>query len=160
MSKNRLLTIAVIGLLVVNLGMLAYLLFGKSHQPAGVPPRQRGENVKYIIIERLHFDTAQVAAYEKLVRAHQRSVRELDKQIREAKNNLYASLAEGSNMHADSLQARLGEIQRQMEITHYNHFTDIKHLCKPGQLEYFNELTKDLAKFFAPGKKPPPPPRD
>ena len=160
MSKNKLLTIAVIGLMVVNLGILAYLFFGRSPQHAGGPPPPRGENVKYIIIQRLHFDDAQVAEYEKLVREHRRSVRELDKQIRNAKNNLYASLADGTSMNPDSLQARLGDFQRQMEITHYNHFMDIKNLCRPEQLGYFNDLTKDLAKFFAPGKKLPPPARD
>jgi hypothetical protein len=63
-------------------------------------------------------------------------------------------------MNKDSLENKLGELQRQIETVHYNHFTDIKKLCKPEQLENFNALTHDLAKFFAPERNLPPPPRD
>jgi periplasmic protein CpxP/Spy len=160
MSKIKLLTIAVIGLLIMNLGILAFLFFSRAATPEGHRLLPAPEEVKYIIIDRLHFDNDQVAQYEKLVQAHQRSVRELDRQIRMAKNNLYASLAEGAAANVDSLQNRLAEFQRQIEELHYNHFADIKKLCKPGQMKYFDDLTKDLAKFFAPGRKNPPPPRD
>jgi len=158
MTKIKLLTIAVIGLLFINIGILAFLFL---HKPVPPPDRpMRGEGPKNIIIERLHFDKEQVAQYEKLIEQHQQSLRELDGQIRMIKNQLYSTLANNSNTGKDSLQAKLGEIQKQIEAAHYNHFNEIKKLCKPEQLENFNALTQDLAKFFAPGKNLPPPPRD
>ena len=159
MSKMKLLSIAVIGLLLLNFGTLAFLFLNKPpHPPMG--PGPGGEGPKRIIIERLGFDKEQIAQYEKLIDGHRRTIRELDGEIRETKNNLYSTLSSGSQLNKDSLQTRLGEIQKQIETTHYNHFADIKKLCRPEQLKAFDELTKELARFFAPGRHPFPPPGD
>jgi periplasmic protein CpxP/Spy len=159
MTKVKLLSIAVVGLLLVNIGILTFLFFRKPI-PSFDSPRRGGEGPKNIIIERLHFDKEQVAQYEKLIEEHQQNIRELSGQVRMTKNQLYSTLATDAAMSKDSLENKLGELQRQIESVHYSHFTDIKKLCKPGQLESFNALTQDLAKFFAPGKNSPPPPRD
>ena len=164
MSKIKLLSIAVVGLLLVNAGILAFLFFRQPSQPPmdgpGRPGPGAGEGPKRIIIERLHFDAEQITQYEKLIAEHRKQISELDKEIRQTKNNLYSTLASTSPMSKDSLETRLGEIQKQIESTHYNHFADIKKLCKPEQTENFNELTKELARFFAPGRNLPPPPKD
>lgn len=152
MTKIKLLTIAVVGLLLVNIGILAFLFLRKPMHPPGERSIRGNVTPKNIIIERLHFDKEQVIQYEKLIELHQQELRDLDGQIRATKNQLYSTLANDSNAGKDSLQAKLGEIQKQIEATHYNHFTEIKKLCKPEQLESFNALTHDLAKFFAPGK--------
>jgi hypothetical protein len=159
MTKIKLLSIAVIGLLLINIGILAFLFLRKHVPPPDRPMRGR-EGPKNIIIERLHFDKEQVAQYEKLIEQHQQNLQQLDGQIRMTKNQLYSTLATDNIAGKDSLANKLGEIQRQIESVHYNHFTDIKKLCKPEQLENFNALTHDLAKFFAPGKNLPTPPRD
>ena len=160
MSKIKILTIAVIGLLIIDLGVIGFLLLNKPpmrEHSSQIPPEER---TKMLIIERLHFDKEQVAQYEQLIDKHRKTIRELDEQMRKAKNDLYSTLIDGSSSSKDSLETKLGQIQKQIEETHYNHFADIKKLCKPDQLKYFNDLTADLAKFFAPGKNHPPPPKD
>lgn len=166
MSKLKLLGIAVAGLIIMNLGLLGFLFFAKppkpetpqaQERPFGPPPREP----RAVIIERLHFDKEQAAQYEILVQQHRSTINETDREIRETKNNLYATLSSGNNTVADSLQNVLSQLHRKIEDTHYNHFAAIKKLCRPDQLPYFNELTKELAGFFAPGRNgpPPPPPR-
>ncbi len=169
MSKLKLLGIAVAGLIVMNLGLLGFLFFAKPPKPEAAQqqdaPRDRPfgpplREPKQVIIERLHFDQEQVAQYETLVQQHRSTINETDRQIRETKNSLYATLNSGNSVTADSLQNILTQLHRKIEDTHYNHFAAIKKLCRPDQLAYFNELTKELAGFFAPGKNgPPPPPR-
>lgn len=160
MTKIKLLSIAVVGLLLINIGILTFLFLSKPvHMPGDGPMGKKG-GPQSVIIERLHFDKEQVVQYEKLIDLHQQTIRELDGQIREIKNQLYATLADETDKNKDSLQNKLGEIQRQIESVHYHHFEEIQKLCKPGQLEYFKSLTGELAKFFAPGKKSLPPPRD
>jgi protein CpxP len=160
MSKIKLLTIAVVVLFVLNIGILAFLYMQKpSHAPPG-RPGSRGEGPKKIIAERLHFDKDQIAEYEKLISTHRAAVGTLEKDIRQTKNRLYATLIKDNQAGKDSLEKRLGEVQGQMEAVHYNHFVSIKALCKPEQQRYFNELTTELARFFAPGKNSPPPPKD
>ncbi|WPV69975.1 hypothetical protein [Chitinophaga sp. LS1] len=160
MSKIKLLSIAVVGLLVLNLGTLAFLFFTRPY-PMDEPERNfHRDGPKRIIIERLHFDNGQVAQYEMLIAAHRKRIGELDDQIRQAKNYLYSSLAEVSIWQRDSLMVRLGELQQQVESTHYEHLVEIKKLCRPEQLPYFKLLSRDFAKLFRPGKIIPPPPKD
>lgn len=159
MSKTSLLTVAAIGLLLVNLGMLCFLLFHKPFPPLHSRPDSPGEGPKKIIAQRLHFDQQQTAQYEKLVEQHLSAIRNLENNIRDAKNDLYTSLQSGPDTSKDSLINRIADLQKQVETVHYNHFIQIRHLCKPDQLPLFNSLTSDLAKFFAPhGDRMPPPP--
>ena len=168
MSKIKLLTIAAIGLLLVNIGIVAFLLMKKQPvPPRGRPPMgqhdgppMKKDGPKKIIAERLHFDKEQVAAYDKLIAEHQVAVKTLDDSIMLSKNNLYQSLQSETFAGKDSLVNRLGALQKQVELIHYEHFAAIKNLCKPDQLKNFNKLTNELSRFFAAGKKDGPPPRD
>lgn len=158
MNKIKLLSIAVTGLLLINIGILAFLFLRKPmHSPGDEP---MGKGPRSVIIEKLHFDKEQVAEYEKLITIHQQTIQELDGQIRETKKQLYTTLAAETGTNKDSLQNKLGEIQKKIESVHFSHFEAIKKLCKPGQMEYFKSLTGELAKYFVSGKKSPQPPRD
>ena len=159
MSKIKLLTISVIGLMIVNLGMVAFLLMQKHpFRPDGRPPMEQ-KGPKAIIIDRLHFDKEQTVQYEHLIEEHQTAIKSLNDSIKTVKNNLYQSLSNENDSVKDSLITTLGLLHKQIELTHYEHFAAIKKLCKPDQLEYYNSLTKELAQFFA-DKKTNNPPRN
>lgn len=154
MSRERLLAIAVIGLLLINVCTVGFFFFAKPpHLPGGPPPFGRMEP-KNQIVESLHFDQQQIVEYEKLIAQHRQTIRELNDRIHEAKSSLYQSLSNENGTVKDSLISKLGSLQKQIETTHYNHFKDIKALCKPEQLDDFNELTGRLAHFFGPKPDP------
>jgi periplasmic protein CpxP/Spy len=152
MSKLKLLSIAVIGLLVVNLFIVGFLLLNKPPLPERAAPFAK-EAPRKKIIELLHFDEEQVKQYEELIRQHRESIKSLRDNLRETKSNLYQSLKEGNGANKDSLINELGMLQEKIETVHYNHFMEIKKLCKPDQLGYFNTLTDELADFFNPEKE-------
>ena len=160
MSKIRILSFAVAGLLLVNVALIAFYFFGAPPPPAG-EPRGNPEGPKMIIIEKLHFDKSQQALYENLIREHQQGIRALDDRINAIKNELYATLREDSNpARKDSLLSQIALLQQQVELTHYNHFRAIRELCTPAQLGYYKDLTAELARFFSPpGREGPPPSR-
>ncbi len=156
MSKIKLLSIAVIGLLLTNAGIVGFLLLKKPPVPIeGMPPGKR-EGPRKIIIERLHFDKAQVAEYELLIKEHRKLVRELKDSISDTKNTLYQSLTTDNFNGKDSLTGLLSMLQKRIESVHYDHFAQIKKLCKPEQMEAFNKLTNDLAYYFTTERKAPP----
>ena len=153
MTKQRLLTIAVIGLLLVNMGMLAFWMTKKPEHPLqGRPPMQQ-QGPKQMIMERLHLDADQVATYENLIANHQQSIQALDDSIRMVKNGLYALLTADAAPAKDSLINRLGFFQKQIEETHYDHFAQLKKICRPDQLNDFNNLTTELSRFMGSPKK-------
>ncbi len=150
MNKTKLLSVAVITLLVLNFGILGFLFLSKKNEPNGRKmPRE-------IVIEKLHFDENQIVKYEKIIEEHQKVIRNLDDSIRNTKNELYQLLNEEkiNSVQKDSLYLQLANYQKQIETTHFNHFLEIKKLCKKEQLVHFNELTAELGKIFAPNRKP------
>lgn len=159
MSKIKLLTIAVIGLLIINVGIIGFLLCRKPpHPPGGRPPISQ-EGPKKIIIERLHFDKEQIVSYEKLIAEHQEMMKSMNDSIRRAKNDLYRTLSFENFTRKDSLINHLNDLQEKVEQINYEHFVALKNLCKTNQLGDYNDLTKELARFFAVNKKAPPPSR-
>lgn len=154
MEKTKLLTITVVGLLLLNLGTLGFLfLNGKDNRREHEGRREP----KQIIIKKLHFDANQQKEYDKLIEWHHGEITTFDDNIREAKNNLYLQLNQNeTNVKIkDSLIAVINSNQKQIEITHFNHFEDIKKLCHKDQMEYFNELTEELSQIFAPKQRRP-----
>lgn len=165
MSKMKWLTVAVIGLLITNLVVVSTVLF-KKETPATIPQQpmppgpERLGGPKYYIMEKLQFDEAQKAAYEKLVLNHRNSINAKEAAIEQLKNELYNTLTDDKlSPQKDSLEAALSAVQKQIEEIHYNHFIEIKQLCKPEQLPLYNELSKEFTRFFMPPKRSPHPPR-
>jgi periplasmic protein CpxP/Spy len=157
MNRTKLLTIAVIGLLLLNLGMIGVLFFTKPEFPM-MDQGPRGEGPKKIIIERLHFDEQQQKEYELLVNEHKSKTQELHTASRAMHDELYLLLKSEpvDESKASSIIQSIADNQKSVEELNLNHFQKIKALCKPEQIKDFNLLVDDLGKLFAP-KGPPRP---
>jgi|AntRauMFilla1563_2_1112583.scaffolds.fasta_scaffold03715_4 hypothetical protein len=150
MTKSKLLTFAVIALFLINIITLSFLFF-KGPRPEG----REKPNPRDIVIHKLDFDDTQIASYEELIKKHKASIENLDRNIKKSKNNLYKQLSFPENKSVtDSILNKLNLYKSEIELVHYNHFLDIKKLCKPEQLDNYNELTHKLAKIFAPKGRP------
>lgn len=149
MSKLKLLSIAVFGLLVINLAIVGFLfLHQPSRQPGERPPMDK-EVPRQVIIDMLQLDKSQTAVYDKLITEHQVAIRALEDSVGMMKNNLYKTLNNESFAGKDSMIHRLVELQEQIELVNFDHFVALKQLCRPDQLDNYNKLTIELARFFA-----------
>jgi hypothetical protein len=129
---------------------LGFLLFsGPKNGP--IPPHGGRPKPKEIIVEKLHFDTNQQADYEQLIQQHRKEITTTEDHIKNAKNQLYLLLNDETVDVAkkDSLISLLSTYQKEIETIHFNHFRDIKKLCKPEQLNDFIELTEELSHLFS-----------
>lgn len=151
MNKTKVLVFAVIALVALNFGILGFLFLSKNNDG----PRGR-KMPREIVIEKLHFDKNQIVAYEKTIHIHQKNIRDLDDSIRITKNELYQLLNSENvnNSKKDSLFLKLADYQKQIEITHFNHFLEIKKLCKKEQLSDYKNLTEELSKLFSHPRRP------
>ena len=147
MDKIKILTYAIIALLVLNLATIGFVV----SKPGA---RNRAEPRK-IIIEKLHFDANQQKEYEKLIFWHRGQINELDEKIRNSKKELYFLLLENevNKQKKDSLITTISVYQKQIESTHFKHFQDIKNLCRKDQMQNYTDLTFELSRLFSP--KPP-----
>lgn len=141
MNKIKLLTFSVVALLLLNFGILGFLFLSG--------PNQRKHEPREVVIHELHFDATQIANYDKLISVHKDQIKNLNDAIRNCKNVLYSQLKTPQNKTiTDSLFMKIAHFQAQIEQTHYNHFLDIKKLCKTDQLEDYNQLTTKLSEMF------------
>lgn len=150
MSRTRLLTIMVAGLMLLNIALMVFLVLGK---PA--PPMRERRQPKDIIIKKLQLDPAQIESYDTLIQQHRRQINQKQREINHTRRALYESLQTGDRTTQDSLIDHIGKLQSEIEKTHMNHFRALKQLCHADQQSRFNELTHELAQIFG----PPPPPR-
>jgi periplasmic protein CpxP/Spy len=146
MNKIRFLTIVSIVLLLSNLAMIGFVLLRKQ------PLHDRGP--RDVIIEKLHFDAQQIAAYDTLISAHRKTIRSQNDEILNLKKNLYHTLnLQGSTLVKDSLLLKISQSQATIEQTHYTHFEDIRSLCKENQRQDFEVFTKELTDYFGSTQK-------
>lgn len=149
MNKSRFYLIVILVLLLSNLFLVYMLING----PGKMRPNQ---GPKKLIVERLHFDANQVKAYDLLIEDHRQKISQFDEQMNLLRKELYAQLAAAINDEKRAqLLTELSQTQKEIEAIHFDHFLDIKDLCKPEQLAKFEELTKELMELFA--RKVPPP---
>jgi len=142
MNKVKFLSIIAIGLLISNLVLVGFMLFKKPKHPMGEGPKK-------IVIEKLHFDDKQVGQYEAIIKEHQKKIRTSDEKILSIKNALYTTLTkENSATERDSLINQIASVQAEIENIHYNHFVEMKALCKPEQQKYFEALTQEISTLF------------
>ena len=158
MNKIKLLTFSVIGLLILNLGIIGFLYFSR--------PTDRNDKFnrkpREIISEKLHFDANQIKSYDQLIEIHKVKIDSLNSKSKEIKFELYSQLKLKTinTIEKNRLINELINNQKEFENTYFQHFLDIKSVCKEDQIGAFNSLSEELGKMFSKGNQPPHPPRD
>ena len=147
MDKIKLLTYSVIGLVLLNIGIIGFLYTSR-------PNSNQDENrrrPKDIIIEKLHFDANQIQKYEDIIKVYRNTIDSLNNNTREIKAVLYTQLKQPivNNKVKDSLIQMTLVNQKRIEEANFKHFQDIKNLCANSQIEAYNSLTEELEKLFS-----------
>jgi periplasmic protein CpxP/Spy len=148
MKRSKFYIGAIIVLLLSNIALISFILSHKG---------RRGHEPKEKVIEILHLDANQRSDYEELITAHQVSMRAKRDAMFSLKNELYSQLGKPTeDQQSDSLLTAISMLQKEVEMTNYAHFNDIRAICRPDQMNEFNTLSKELAQLFKPEKHGPP----
>ena len=140
----------VIVLLVLNLILVsAFWIVGGGHKQGNGGRDGQGGGPRNEIIDRLHFDAAQVTQYDSLIVTHRKMVGEKEKEIRGLRTALFMGVSDGIDSKLkDSWIRQIGVLHADIQQIHYAHFLDIQKICKPEQQGDFALLTRDLSKMF------------
>lgn len=153
MNKIKFLKYLVFGLFLLNVLTVSSLLFFEINSKNRNHQHPKPDE---IIIEKLNFDKLQQQQYRKLITWHRSRINNFENQIKKNKQLLYFELSKNNIdlKRKDSLISNLSLFQKEIEIIHFQHFEDIKKMCKPEQIENFKNLSSELSKIFC--KKPKP----
>ena len=140
MSKSKFFKLIILGLLISNAIVVFMLING----------RDKKNEPKNIIIEKLHFDKEQIKNYESYIQQHRKAINENEMTMNKLRSELYEQLKhQQDTSKVDSIFSIIANQQIIAENINYNHFLEIKKLCKPSQKEDFDELTTEIAKLFS-----------
>ena len=150
MRKDKLLTIAVIGLLLLNAGTL-FTLWTQNRMVTGYPPPRPDA----FIIEKLQLDAGQQAEFENMKHEHHEQVMEIDHRLRRLHHDFFALLQTGTpdRAAADSLSGEIARIQQQKDLVTFEHFRKLRAICNPEQQHLFDTFIDEISKRL--DRKPP-----
>jgi protein CpxP len=148
MTRQRILGAALVLLLLLNCATLA-LVARRSVHSGGIAPEDRP---MHLVIQRLGLKDDQVAAYKGLVTDHRATIGDFEHEMRAVRGQMFQAIGTTDTVRWDSLATRISALQVEIERTHVQHFTAVRALCRPEQLEHFNALMDELSEHF--GRRP------
>jgi hypothetical protein len=114
----------VIVLFVLNLIVVsAFWILGGGHKQGNGGRDGQGGGPRNEIIDRLHFDAAQVTEYDSLIVTHRKMVGEKESEIQGLRTALFVGVAEGiSQGQKDTLVNQIGVLHADIQQIHFAHF--------------------------------------
>jgi len=141
-SRNKILLIAVIILLLTNIGILAFFLTGKAPDKGGLRGGNREAMVTAFLQNDIGFDKTQMNAYDTLSKMNKENMKASFDEIRNNRQALYKEL--GSQAFNDSAinaaAVKVADKQKDIEVKMLSHFAAIRKLCNPAQQAKFDSL--------------------
>ncbi len=159
MENNRFLKITIIVLLLVNIATLAFMWTGKQHHEGHMPPpphpSQGPKEAFEFLTHELNFDEAQIKQFDALRKEHHENAQMIQEKSHKMHHRFFDLL---KNLPADSvLSMQLADsmalYQKQIEILTFNHFKQVRGICKSEQQKKFDEVINQALEMMAP--KPP-----
>lgn len=152
MENKKLLTFAVIGLLLLNLGTLAFLWIGREH-PHGPPHPPEGGAAQFLMHE-LDLTADQQKQFEQLKSEHHLRIIQIQDSLHMLHETFFDELSATQAPHADSIANAIGEKQSEIERLTFVHFRKVRAICTPEQQKKFDSVIREALRMMAP---PPPP---
>ncbi len=166
MNRTRFLTWSVVLLLLLNAGTLLYLFMShrmdKNERMS--PP---GKGSADFIVEKLKLDAPQQEQFADLRRQHQDAMYSIQKKDREL-HDMYFGLLKSDDpdmAKVDSVSKLIAEQRSQLESATFDHFRQLRNICRDDQKKLFDATIDEIARSIAPkgprpeGGGPPPPER-
>lgn len=150
MNKTTLLTVAVVGLLLLNAGLLVFMF---TKRPPMGPPRGEGRgSAAEVIIEKLKLDDKQQLQFAELRKQHRDQMEKIQGEDRELHRTYFDLLKQDNPNHtqADSLATLIGEHNKQIQQVTFNHFEQLRKICNAEQKQLFDATIDEIIRMMMP----------
>lgn len=141
-SSNKILTIAVILLLITNITLVAIMVMGKGNKER----RSGREQAFEMMVKELDMTEAQQKEYKQLKELHFKDSKPLFDSLRAARNAFFALVKDSSAN--DSVMAlhsqRISERQAAIDRNTFAHFRKVRQLFTPEQQPKFDTFVQKM----------------
>lgn len=142
--------IAIAALLLLNAGTLTFLWVNRPPNPREAGPFQ-------FLVRATGMDEAQQEEYDKLRKEHRATLetyRHQNKQVRETLFRLMAT-KEVNAPEVQILADSLGALRAKEELFTYEHFRQVRAICRPDQLPRFDAAIGEAVQSMGPPPQRP-----
>ena len=143
-STNKILTIAVVLLLLTNIALVIFMIRGRNHH-SGKGPGGKGDPFEMMVKE-LNMTDQQQKDYKQLKEDHFKSIKPLFDSLRAAKTVFFSLIKEKdvNDSTLDSYTRRIAERQTIIDKLTFDHFRRVRNLFTPEQQPKFDEFVKKM----------------
>jgi protein CpxP len=144
-SNTRILTIAVVLLLLTNIALVAFIVMGKNSR-GGKPGGGGRFSTSEMMAKELNMTEQQKKDHKQLKEDHLKNIKPLFDSIRSAKTSLYALLKDSTvNDSLVTVYTRvIGEKQSMIDQLTFAHFRRIRNLFTPEQQPKFDGFIQKM----------------
>jgi protein CpxP len=155
-SKNKLLVIIMVILLLTNIALIAFILFNKPEEKRSGRADREAMMTEFLQ-KQIGFDKQQMQQYDTLNNRHKEKMKMRFDEMRNNKQLIYQSV--GSQAFSDSAineaAIKLSAPQKDVETTMLQHFATIRKICTPEQQPKFDSLIYKIWNKAGDKKKKP-----
>ena len=140
-SKNKILLIIIGVLLITNMVLLSFFIFNKE-APKKSWREERKTMIHSFLQKEIGFNQQQLQQYNVLNEQHRNKIKPMYDAVKIEKENAFKKLANDnfSDSSIFTAVARATDKQKEIEITMFKYFKDIRTLCTPAQQPAFDSL--------------------
>ncbi len=148
-SNNKILTIAVVLLLIINIALVAFMVLGKNKDTA---KRTGKPDPSEMMAKELNMTEQQKKDHKQLKEEHFKNIKPLFDSVRAAKTAFYALLKDStvSDSMINAYSQRISEKQSTIDKLTFAHFKRIRNLFTAEQQPKFDDFVQ---KMMQKGKK-------
>lgn len=143
-SSNKILTIAVVVLLLTNIALVAFMVFGKNKQE-GKRPAGKGDPFEMMVKE-LNMTEQQQKDYKQQKEDHFKNIKPLFDSVRAAKTAFFALIGEPevNDSVINLYSQRVTERQAEIDKLTFAHFRRVRTLFTPEQQPKFDAFVQKM----------------
>lgn len=159
MEPTKFYKLTTLGLLLLNVAILAFFLLTKPTAPNAPPFR---EGMRSHATDIFDFDKEQEVSFKKLAKQHHQQLQAIHEQQRKLLPNYFKSLTDSvAEYDTEIVLEELQKIEQEKLLVTKQHLLAVKNILNEEQIVHFREFVdRILSTIVAKGRKRPPPPKD
>lgn len=153
-SRNKVLMLIISVLLISNLALVGFMVFGNKQK--GKTQRPRGEDFSNYFKKELNFSEEQSAKFQQMITRHFEKLKPIMGEVRKAKDSMFNLMRQPAIPSDSVLQnaaENIAQKQKLQELQNFYHFRQVRELCNEEQKPKFDSLiSKMINRSFGHGQ--------
>lgn len=153
-SRNKVLLALVAILLLTNLTLVAFFVMKKEPQKNDERPN-RSSVMRGLLKDSVGFNDEQLTRFDTIKAQHERALKPLFENTREAKLAYYKQMSKpGDTAALQAASDLIGETQKAVDASFYSYFQKIRAICTQQQLTSYDSVVQRIVrKMVTPAKR-------